>query len=133
MRGHRALVEMRRSGQKPHVAFIDCDAGPRALPAWAQWQETTPGVADIDIEAAESLLRIDWRPFIGMVVHVTGTNGARVRGVKDRLVEAGAKRVIYALLEQIGRDEWVAFKTVWVHDTEGQFAPKEAVHGTCAA
>jgi hypothetical protein len=126
MRGLQHLVAMRRSGYRPNVAFIDCDAGPKALPAWAQWQHLNPDMADIEIEPADALLRIDWRPFVGMLVHVSGTSEARVRGVKDRLIEAGAKRVIYTLHQQIGQDEWIAFKTVWVYDTEGQFAPREA-------
>jgi hypothetical protein len=126
MRGVRSLVEMRRAGHKPQVAFIDCDANPHGMPAWAQWQQQNPDMADIDMEPGDSLARIDWRPFVGMVVHVSGTDERRVRTTKDRLAEAGAKRVIYTLLEQIGRDEWIAFKTVWVYDTEGQFAPREA-------
>lgn len=125
MRGHERLVAMRRGGYRPLVAFIDVDAGPKGMPPWAQWQIVNPDMADIDIEAAEPLSRIDWRPFLGVEVHVTGTDAKRVKTAKDRLVEAGAKRVIYTLLEQIGRDEWIAYRTVWVYDTAGQFAPKE--------
>lgn len=121
MRGHQALSRMRRSGEKPSVVFIDTDAGPSALPSWTQWQNINETLCDIDIEPGESLLRLDFRPLIGLVVHVSGTNSPRVRAVAELVKQAGAKRVISSCTRQVGQGEWIAFDTVWVHDTDGFF------------
>lgn len=124
MRGVEPLIAMRRRGKRPAVVFIDADAGPRALPSWAQWQNVDGSMADVDIEASESLLRIDWRPFVGLTVHVSGSNADRVTAIAKQLTEAGAKRVVSSLVRQIGVDEFVAFETVWIRDTA-----KELAHG----
>lgn len=131
MRGIENLRRMRRAGSAPSVVFIDADAGPQALPQWAQWQHIAPHLCDIDVEAADSLLRIDWRPVVGLTVHVSGLNEKRVRAIAAAVDAAGAKRVISSLVERLGIDEWVTFKTVWIHDTDGQFA--EEAHGACVA
>lgn len=133
MRGMQPLVDLRRLGYRPSIAFVDVDAGPHPEPHWVQWQETQAAMAEIDVEASEALHRIDWRPLFGMVVHVSGTNGDRVLGAARAIQEAGAKRVIYALLEQIGDDEFIAFKQLWVFDTEGLAGPKEDANGSVAA
>jgi hypothetical protein len=131
MRGMQPLVAMRRAGYKPSMAFVDVDSPLHTQPVWSQWQHNTQDRATIDIPAGEMVGRIDWRPLLGMVVNVSGTDAKRVKTVAHAIEEAGAKRVVYTLLEQIGQDEFVAFKTVWMYDTAGVIAPREA-HGAHA-
>jgi hypothetical protein len=109
---------MRQRGKVPAVVFIDTDAGPNALPRWARWENVDPSLCDIDITVAESLARLDLRLLVGLTVHVSGTNATRVRTVAEA-AKKHAKRVISSCLQQIGQDEFVAFKTLWVEDTEG--------------
>lgn len=119
MRGQAPLIDMRRSGERPSIVFIDTDAGPQALPRWAQWQENDRSMCHLDIQSGEALLRIDFRPLIGLMAHVSGSNEARVRAVANLVKEAGAKRVISSCVQRIGHDdEFVAFKTLWIEDTE---------------
>lgn len=132
MRGIQPLIDMRRAGERPAVVFIDTDAGPAALPRWAQWQNVDARLCDIDIDPSESLLRIDWRPVISMTVHVSGTTEARVIAVAKACDEAGAKRVISSLTRQVGQGEWIAFSTVWIRDTAGHMNTEEADCGAGA-
>ncbi len=133
MRGMQPLVQMRREGVKPEWVFVDTDAGPQALPAWAQWQNVDEGLCDIDITPTESLLRIDWRPLVGLGVFVSGTNWERVRLVAQAIKEAGAKRVISSGRKRIGTEEWPAFLTEWVRDTAGLMGEKPGeLHGASA-
>lgn len=124
MRGHTPLVAMRRAGLKPPAVFVDVDAGPHALPSWAQWHRWG-SLPDIDIDATDSLLRIDWRWAVGLTVHVSGGSDERVRTVTRLLVEAGAARVISSLVERIGVDEeFPAFRCAWIEDTAGHMGPQ---------
>lgn len=127
MRGQQPLTAMRRNGERPAIVFIDTDAGPNALPRWAQWQNVDESLCDLDITPDERLLRIDFRPVVGLTVHVNGTNDARVRAVAALVQEAGAKRVISSCVRQIGAGEWIAFEALWLHDT------MEETHGASVA
>lgn len=122
MRGMQPLIDMRRDGLRPAVVFVDVNAGPEALPEWAQWQEVDPGLCDIDIEPSESLLRIDWRPFVRLTVHVSGANPERVRKVAKLIQEAGAERVISSYVRVVGdgSKDFTAYLTEWVCDTAEQ-------------
>jgi len=127
MRGQAPLIAMRREGYKPGAVFIDTDAGPNALPRWAQWQNVDSSLCDLDIEASENLLRVDWRPLIGLLVFVSGSNAERIRAVAKAVHEAGALRVVASCVKRIGiDDEFVAFQTLWIEDTEEEACGTDA-------
>lgn len=117
MRGQATLIAMRRNGERPAVVFIDTDAGPDALPRWAQWQNVDEALCNLDITPNEPLTRIDFRPLVGLRVHVSGTNEKRVRTIAQLVKEAGADRVISNCVKQISYGEEIAFKTLWIEDT----------------
>jgi len=125
MRGQNALIAMRRERMKPSVVFVDTDAGPQGLPAWAQWHRVDRRLCNLDVEPADAIMRIDWRPCVGLVVHVSGTKPNRVRAVASAIAEAGAKRVISSCVQSMGHGEMARFETLWVEDTEGHFIVAE--------
>lgn len=121
MRGHQALIDMRRRGGKPETVFIDTDASDKPLPRWAQWQESQPGLCEIDITPSEPAQKLDLRPLVGLTVYVHGTDPQRVRSIAGRAKEAEASRVIACCLQRIEYGGEVAFRTVWIEDTDNQF------------
>jgi hypothetical protein len=124
MLGHQALQAMRRSRMKPAIVFVDVDSPLPSLPRLLQWQNVDERLAEIDVQPGESIARIDWRPLVGLVVHVSGLTEDRVREAAQAIEKAGAKRVISTLMRHHGKGEWATFKTVWVEDTL-----REPAHG----
>jgi len=121
MLGHQPLQAMRRNREKPAIVFVDIDSPLTSVPALMQWQNASPSMAEIDVLPGESIARIDWRPMVGLVVYVSGTDEARVIAASEAIEKAGAQRVISTLLRQIGVDEWVTYTTVWMRDTRREF------------
>jgi hypothetical protein len=62
--------------------------------------------ADINVDPAESIGRLDLRCIVGLTIHLNGSNAERVAELRDACLEAGAERVI-------------ACCPAWTDDTEG--------------
>lgn len=104
MKGHDALIAMRRRGTTPAVVFLDTE--PCFVRAWADWQQHTPAAASVWVEPGESMQRIDLRCVVGLPVVVTGMNAERVRAVADAAAKAKAKAVTgYVYRYLTGRQE----------------------------
>lgn len=110
MRGHEAIVSLRRKGKRPDVVFIDLDCPASALKHSVN--------ATVEIAPGEPLQRLDWRWAIGLRISLTGRDAGRVREAARLLSEAGAERVISSCIEPVGTDaEWPAFRCVWIEDS----------------
>jgi hypothetical protein len=128
MRGHEALIAMRRQGAVPDVVWIDTDLA--RLPMADDWLEVTPRHAHVQLDPADSPARVDFRCVIGLTVSISGDDLKRVRATRDACVFAGAKRVIASTTKRIGRGEFAAFQLVELTDTDGHLTHEpESVHG----
>lgn len=94
MRGHEALVAMRRRGMRPVSA--DISDGMDRLGCWRDWQHWT-GVAHVEVQPGDSINRLDLRCMVGLIVSVAGTDPVRVRALHDACVAAGARAVMAAV------------------------------------
>ena len=121
IRGLDMLAAMRRDRYKPEVVFVDTSALAEALPRIIAWPNFDAGAAHIDIPMADAVRHIDWRPVVGLTVHVSGLDDARVRTVAKDCAVAGAARVISSLVACEGDGEFIRFTTLWVEDTAGHF------------
>lgn len=97
MRGHDALIAMRRGGQRPRTLQIH--AGVDHSLAWKDWQDTMPGHAEVEIADDEFLSGLDLRFVVGMRVIVTGDSDRRVTAIHAKCVELGARRVVSAVFD----------------------------------
>lgn len=117
MRGHQALIAMRRAGAIPDAVWLGTDA---ALdPRCTDWLDTTPRHAQLQLDADESPLRADLRCVVGLLVCVTGSDLQRVRQTRDACIAAMASRVIATTTRSVGNDEFPAFQVVEITDTDG--------------
>lgn len=94
MRGHEALLALRRRGQRPLMADI-CD-GMDGLACWRDWPNWS-GAAHIEVRPEDRINRLDLRCIVGMFVSVGGMDANRVRQLHDRCVEVGASGVMAAV------------------------------------
>jgi hypothetical protein len=92
MRGHEALIAMRKGGFIPDMVFIDTEAD--RLRQWEDWQAETPAQAALYIEPRDSLLSIDLRCVVALTVSVSGSDAKRVAAVAAACEQARAERVI---------------------------------------
>ncbi|MEQ1692334.1 MAG: hypothetical protein ABMA00_13670 [Gemmatimonas sp.] len=119
MRGAANLIEMRKRRKAPAMIFLDADKERLPFPDWELHNvagERT-NIMHLQPEPGESLGRLDLRCLVGMVVVISGKDAARVHAVRDAAIAAKAKRVIATVQQQVGHDEWVAFKTIEYTDT----------------
>jgi hypothetical protein len=95
MKGHDALIAMRKEGGKPKGVWI-CHAVDNAK-GWATWQkykgfDAYPEVEILPTEVPELL---DLRFAVGLVVHISGMNlYEKAKRLHKAFVDAKAKRVI---------------------------------------
>lgn len=130
MYGHEPLIEFRKAGKVPSGVWID--AGPvgtlNQAQDWSQWIETRTR-AQIQIEPADRIERLDFRWAFGLDCWVDGEDPVRVRQVRDACVAAGAIRVMTAALQRIGEGEFVTFRLIEATDTAGEMVyPLEVEH-----
>lgn len=94
MRGHEALLALRRAGMRTSAVDI-CDAvdGQQFWRDWQTWQRS----ACVEVEAGDSIPRLDLRFLVGLWVFAWGMNAARVRQLHDACIAAGAKVVMSAV------------------------------------
>lgn len=117
MRGHEAILQLRRRGFAPRLVSVETE-GPairfdRFFPA------IDDGYAMLQIEPHEPVHRVDLRCLLGLVVVVSGCNAERVAAVCAACTAAGAERVIGNTTEPA---PGARFAVVSVTDTEGVFA-----------
>lgn len=112
MRGHHALIAMRRQRAVPRTVFVDVDSDPFAQ--WRSWQTETPDKAHLLVEPSDAPRRLDLRCVVGLIVIVTGFNDARVEEVFEACRSAGAARVIGASGPVVAPG---VVRTTWESDT----------------
>lgn len=91
MRGHEALIALRRQGLRP--ALVDIDLEPCPWRNWADWPEWT-NVPQIEVQPSDSIRLLDLRFLVGLTVQVSGFDGPRVWAMFDACRAAGAARVL---------------------------------------
>lgn len=109
MKGLPALLAMRSQGLRPPLVFLETDA---CKPG--DWARGIPPL-HLQIESREALHRVDFRPFVGLVVVISGSEPVRVRLAADRCSKAGAERVLSSVRKGSGPH----MELVEVTDTEG--------------
>jgi hypothetical protein len=101
MRGHEPLVAMRLRGHVPAAVFVDADG---TLPRSFTSGWTTPAYpgatlhAHIVIDPTDAVPLLDLRFVVGLVVHVDGADAQRVSEIGVACLEAGARRVVTAVV-----------------------------------
>lgn len=120
MHGHEQLIAMRLHGYMPDQVWIGTDLGERIDQA-RDWLAMNSAVAHLQLDAPDKPARLDLRCVHGLMCFVQGSDAHTVHAVRDACIEAGAKRVISAVMERFGRGEWAAFRTIEQTDTDGQF------------
>jgi len=113
MRGHEALIAMRRKGRRPGMAIVWC--GRDALRSWSTWGDETPQTAHLEVADDEPLAGVDMRCVVGMLVVVQGDSERRVMSVYRRCLENGARRVLAAFP---GRSGWECVEGVAQEEAE---------------
>ena len=114
MRGHEALIAMRRRGMVPAMVFLhdefpfDC----------RDWQERPESIAHavIHFEPDDRPARADLRFVVGLMVLVSFHDAARMRATVLACEAAGAKRVVGTAIRHIRHD---LYETLAAIDTSG--------------
>lgn len=97
MRGHEPIVDMRRRGKKPAMVFID--AFETASQCWREWPARDLSMPQVEVPEDDALSGLDLRFVVGLRVMVTGHTARRVEAIRDLCIEAGASRVIAAVVD----------------------------------
>lgn len=93
MRGHQALIDLRREKKRPQGVWISHSPSLDCL-LWHQNADTLP-YPEIEILPHESPETLDLRFVYGLTVHVSGCNDyKKAKKLHDALVAAKAARVI---------------------------------------
>lgn len=93
MRGHEALIALRRDKKRPQGVWISHNRSPDCL-VWHLSATTLP-YPEIEILPSENPAALDLRFVVGLTVHVNGCNDyEKAKRLHDALVAAGARRVI---------------------------------------
>lgn len=91
MRGHEALIAMRRRGKAPRWVFIDAGDDPHGL--HTDWQVETPYRAHVEVAGADLITSLDFRFVVGLSVLITGDDLARLKRIAEACEECEAVRV----------------------------------------
>lgn len=94
MRGHQALIALRRRGLRPWAAFVS--DGADRLGAWRDWQDDL-SAAHFEVQADDNPLTLDLRCLTGMLVFIDSEDRRRLLALHRACIDAGAKRVMSAL------------------------------------
>lgn len=105
MRGHEALIAMRLRRRRPRIVFVS--AGRDASEQWRDWAAETPHMAQVNVDDDEAVSGLDLRFAVGMVAVVDGRDAARVARIAEALANAGASRVVSAVVADDGASVWV--------------------------
>ena len=95
MRGAEQLIAMRLQHRKPAMVDIETERDPQR---WCDtWRADGFANAQLLIEPAENVQRMDLRCVVGLVVEVQGSDAGRVLAIAEACKAAGARRVISAV------------------------------------
>lgn len=93
MRGHEALLTLRREKKRPQGVWISHRRSPDCM-KWHLAADTLP-YPEIEILPTENPENLDLRFVVGLIVHVSGCNNYKVsKRLHDALKKAAASRVI---------------------------------------
>jgi hypothetical protein len=93
MRGHQALIELRREKKRPQGVWISHSPSFDCM-LWHQNADTLP-YPEIEILPNESPEVLDLRFVVGLIVHVSGCSDyKKAKRLHDALLAAKAARVI---------------------------------------
>lgn len=109
MRGHEALLQMRRQGLAPVSVTVTTD--PECDRFVASWPRDMPAFPQLLIAPDDTPERLDLRCLVGLRVWVDGLDPERVERVAKACEAAGAKRVISVAI--------VAGDVTRIDDTQG--------------
>ena len=117
MKGHDHILTLRKGGKAPPVVFVDTEADDR-LGLSKCWP--SHGMhAQVWIEPADAISRLDLRWCIGLRVLLDGSNPERVKEADEALQKAGAARVIAHTYRVTRPGEEPRLETVSITDTAG--------------
>ena len=97
MRGHEPLLSLRRKGLKPSMVFIDLFED--SDNSWRDWPNNDPRHPQIEVSDDDSIAGLDFRFVVGLTVMVTGHDKPRVHAIRGVCIDAGAKRVVAAFID----------------------------------
>lgn len=124
MRGHEAIVTMRRNGVTPQGVWIfDQQRYTDSTHLGRGWMVDT-AQATVELLPTDSPARLDLRFCVGLVVYTQGSDLNRLEALEGALLKAGAARVLGALV----RDTPRGHETVAMTDTKG-IVVMEPAHG----
>ena len=92
MLGHTDLIQVRLSGEKPAMVFVNdypCETD------WFQWGEHATVCT-----AGDSLSKIDFRCLVGLTVSISTTTETRAKALFQKAIEAGATTVAACHVQQ---------------------------------
>lgn len=93
MRGHQALIAMRREKKRPQGVWISHRRSSDCM-TWHLYADTMP-YPEIEILPTENPETLDLRFVVGLVVHVSGCDDYKLaKRLHDALKKASAKQVI---------------------------------------
>jgi hypothetical protein len=118
MRGHEALVAMRKAGALPSKnAFVtDMPTPLSVMAAWERWEaqdQLAQLLPSIDIDPSDDPARMDWRCLVGLTVHITGFDSNRLDAIVTAIEQCNPKRVIASLHDK------ATGEAIRISDTEG--------------
>ena len=103
MRGHEKIIEVRMQGLKPQ-GWVHVDVSRTSDQAWLlgsvdgrNYNEVSPGVPMslyVCLSPSESSLTADWSWSVGLKLQVDGDDEVRVAAAHEKIVAAGAARVV---------------------------------------
>lgn len=124
MKGHEPLIAMRRQGFVPGSVWLDLDPSNywRTWPQFlgVEWRKYpgSVGTAHVQVETGDSIPRLDLRFVVGLTCWVQGSDSYRVAQLHQACTDAGAKRVLSALM---ARDDRGQPHCAALFDTAGVF------------
>ena len=125
MRGHQAILSMRRCGVTPASVWIDDTGTPTSgSNPHTGWQRDTAH-AQVDVEPTDNPRRLDLRFAAGLVVHVHTDSASRLAGFEETAKACGVGRLLGNLFAGEGHQRRVVRMT----DTAGEFVFEEEKNG----
>lgn len=115
MRGHEALIAMRKARLAPEMVYIDLGA-----PSWmtAMWRQVCPQYPQLAITDDEAIASLDLRFVVGLHTQVSGSDRGRLQAAVMACAAAGASRVV-GVLTRPGRFD---VELLEVTDTKGELS-----------
>ncbi len=96
MRGHQAVLQMRRAGAAPTAVWIEDMGNRTCLPRDWPWYGSS---AQVEIDRNESPRTLDLRFCVRLVVFASSTDRHRLEALAANAMECGAERVLGSLFE----------------------------------